>query len=211
MTLPITANVTDADVILPPERFMMRLVGAICRGGVYVGSIYLHTTVGISARCNRDILDAVYGYLCNLSGPWIIGGDWNVTPEELESSGWLRLVKASVVRPAGGATTCHDKCYDYFVVSNSYLHNIIGARAVVDAGWTPHSPCRLFISGRPTVLKVRAIKSPFSLPAVLPYGPLTLADSELEVVIDSGCLDTTGMRVMQAVEQCLYRLAGHER
>ena len=142
---------------------------------------------------------------------WVIGGDWNVTPEELETSGWLRLVNASVVRPAGGAATCHDKCYDYFVVSNNYLHNIIGARAIMDAGWTPHSPCRLFVTGRPTVLKVRAIKSPFSLPAVLPHGPMTLADTEREVVIDPGCLDTTGMRVMQAVEQCLYRLAGHER
>ena len=35
-----------------------------------------------------------------MKGPWIIGGDFNMTPSELEDSGWLETVKGVVVAPA---------------------------------------------------------------------------------------------------------------
>ena len=49
-----------------------------------------------------------------------------------------------------------------------------------------------------------------SLPAVLPHGPISLRVAEREVVLDPHRLHTTGMRVLQAVEDNLYELVGHQ-
>ena len=59
------------------SRFTLKKLGAICRGGVHVGSIYLHDMVGPSATKNRDILDKIVCILKGLAGSWIIGGDWD--------------------------------------------------------------------------------------------------------------------------------------
>ncbi len=41
-------------------------------------------------RDSRDLLKGVAGVLMRVAGTWLIGGDWNCTPEQLTATGWLR-------------------------------------------------------------------------------------------------------------------------
>jgi hypothetical protein len=89
-------------------------MGAICRGGIHIGSMYLHDIVGPSNPRNIAVLQHIALSLSNLAGGWILGGDWNCTPEELRATGWLKLIGAEIQAPNGA--TCNGKVYDYFVV-----------------------------------------------------------------------------------------------
>ena len=61
------------------------------KGGVHCGSPYLYSMKGkggVQAQCNLDMLDSMAFTLNGLVGPWILGGDWNCTPQELADTGW---------------------------------------------------------------------------------------------------------------------------
>lgn len=115
----------------------------------------------------------------------------------------------SIVAPPPTTPTCHQKVYDFFVVSNQIMQNVVGVRAILDGGWVPHAPVRLVLKGRPSTAVVRTLRAPKSLPAVLPHGPMNRSAAEMDVVLDSHCVHTSGMRVMKAVEDSLYQLIGH--
>ena len=89
-----------ASHLLQPARFNMCLVGAVCKGGINCGSAYFNSSVGIGAKVNRDLLEAIHAGLRQLAGPWLIGADWNCTPAELTATGWLKLVGGPVCRHA---------------------------------------------------------------------------------------------------------------
>ena len=84
----------DDDII--PEvlkgRFKLRLIGAVVRGGINFGSCYFHSPMGITATPNMNMLQAVAAVLSTLGGPWIIGADWNCTPDQLAKTGWPKMV-----------------------------------------------------------------------------------------------------------------------
>jgi hypothetical protein len=50
-------------------RLSIKWMGSIARGGIFVGSIYLHSAEGLSAR-NIRLLEEVARILMNLPGPW---------------------------------------------------------------------------------------------------------------------------------------------
>ena len=77
------------------------------RGGVHACSIWLIHGQRLSDD-NLAILAEAAILLCTLSGPWVIGGDWNITPETLQASGWLDVVGGKVVAPT--LATC---TYDF--------------------------------------------------------------------------------------------------
>jgi hypothetical protein len=97
-------------------------------------------------------------------------GDWNGTPQELAETSWLQKVGGIIHAP--NAATCNDSVYDFVVVKSSISDGVQCARKIGDAGYTPHSPARLVFNGIPRKVMVRQIKSPPSIPAVLPHGPL---------------------------------------
>ena len=76
--------------------------------------------------------------LDTIQGPWLIGGDWNCTPDELRKTGWLRLVKGVVCAPK--APTCGDMVLDYFVVSEKIHHAVKHVFNVGDTLCTPPLP-----------------------------------------------------------------------
>ena len=49
----------------------------------------------------------------SLNTPWIVAGDWNMTPDELKQSNWLSVTNACVVAPQ--AATCNSKTYDFYL------------------------------------------------------------------------------------------------
>ena len=67
------------------QRFMLKHVVACCRGGIHIGSYYLTScSVGAKDKRNLDTFHHMAGVLISLKGPWVVGGDWNCTLEDLE-------------------------------------------------------------------------------------------------------------------------------
>ena len=118
------------------------------KGGVHCGSPYLYSMKGkggVQAQCNLDMLDSMAFTLNGLVGPWILGGDWNCTPQELADTGWLQKVGGTVHAP--DTATCNDSTYDFFVVKTTIADGVVCTRKIGDAGFTPHSPARLVFKG----------------------------------------------------------------
>ena len=134
---------------------------------------------------NLDILHHIACAILQLVGPWLIGADWNCTPEELEATGWLALVDGVIFAPA--APTCNGKKYDFFVVARAFLHAVFGAFKIGDALCAPHAPTRLLIRAKPRAVQVQVIKSPCRLDACLPHGPAPLPDSTAQMDSLSMC------------------------
>ena len=111
-----------------PSRVGIRRIGAVCPGGLHVGSCYLTSAVGVTASCNLKLLESLAFVLSRIRGPWVLAGDWNCTPQELTDTGWLQLVGGVVVAPL--SATCNDRVLDYFVVAQQFSHNVLGCRTV---------------------------------------------------------------------------------
>ncbi len=150
-------------------RFSTRWWGAYARGGVHLATVYPWDSEGPTER-NLALLQYAACKLSLLKGPWVLGGDFKMTPAVLGATGWLGLVRGVVVAPQ--AATCGSRYLDYFVVSESFAHAVAGVAVVSDAAFKPHSLVRLFLKPRPRSLFVRRVISPCTLGAVYPAGPV---------------------------------------
>ena len=70
-----------------------------------VGNVYLESGKGPGGGVNPQLLAELAVFVQELRIPWIIAGDWNCTPEELASAGFLMLVKGRLLAPAQETTT----------------------------------------------------------------------------------------------------------
>ena len=68
-----------------------------------------------------------------------------MSPETLAKTRWLELVGGRIFAPS--SPTCHTNVYDFFVVSNSFSHAVVGIARIADAGVFPHWPSRLVLRG----------------------------------------------------------------
>ncbi len=68
------------------HRVQVRHWGGLCPGGVHLVCVYLYDGEGLSRR-NMDLLQELAFVITHLRGPWLCGGDFNMTPTQLEESG----------------------------------------------------------------------------------------------------------------------------
>ena len=118
------------------HRFKAVWVGALAKRGFHLCSMYLIDSEGLSDG-NAFILSEAAKFLQGLSGPWILTGDFNMSPEDIAATDWVKQCYATVVAPTLPA--CFSHTYDYFVVSQGLAPSVLGA-ARVDGGFTPHYP-----------------------------------------------------------------------
>ena len=81
--------------------------------------------------------------LGTLKGPWVLAADFNCTPQQLEETGFLKLVNGRIVAPSW--PTCKNRTIDFFVVSNCLVGMVVGAVKVSGALCKPHCPARLYL------------------------------------------------------------------
>jgi hypothetical protein len=117
-----------------------------------------------------DLLQTVGALVATLRGPWIIGGDWQCTPDDLKATGWLQTVKGVIHAPA--ASTCGDRIIDFFVVSACFSQAVVATCVIGDGGFKPHSPVRLIVKSDARSLMVRQLKVPVGFGAESQHGPL---------------------------------------
>ena len=208
---------SEAQATRPLPQFASRIkvgwAGSYCRGGIHLLSVYLHHSEGRSKR-NMDLLQEAARLIASLEGPWVMAGDLNMLPAELQASGFLNLVKGEL--KTSGAATCGDKEYDYFIVDRRLAPLVVAVGQIVDAGTSPHTPVRLILRGRPRQHLVRQLVAPTALGAALPPGCLSEGDdlSWLEIACEGDAeqfgveyLDSAYSRWVGAVEDKIADIA----
>ena len=150
------------------HRIAFSWIDGVQRGGIHCGSIWLHDSQGLS-DANMSLLEEAAVALRSCSGGWVLGGDWNMSPELLRASKWLDIVEGTIF--ATSLPTCNDSTYDYFVVHRSLVHAVVGVQRFEDGGCNPHWQSRLLLRGDARRLAVRKLVKPMKVEAVLPYGP----------------------------------------
>ena len=131
---------------------------------------------------NLAILTELAAVLGAIRGPWIVGGDWNLTPDMLASSNWLQVVGGVIRAPA--APTCHAHTYDYFVLHRSLESAVVAVTPICDGGCSPHWPARLYLHGALRHKAVRRLVKPDKIPGALPLGPIQFEPSRDGVAVD---------------------------
>ena len=150
------------------HRLQAAWVGVVTRGGLHVVSIWLRHSEGLS-EANLNILAETAALIVTLPGPWVIAGNWNITPAMLQQTGWLGIVQGAVVAP--DAPTCNNSTYDFFVVAATLHPAVLGVSCIFDAGFTPHLPVRLYLAGHARRKQVRRLVRPPSGSRRSPAGP----------------------------------------
>ena len=84
------------------EKIRNRLFAALA----LVAIVLLLGTLGIRSLENLDILECAAMLIASLRGPWVLCGDFNLTPEVLRASGWVNHVQGRIVAPK--RPTCND-------------------------------------------------------------------------------------------------------
>ena len=105
---------------------------------IAVVGVYLTSSMGLvgeNLTKLANIAAVVHGMKC-----WIVAGDWNVTPEEVEASRWLEEVGGRVVVPGNRDYTCRagkGRLLD-FAVASAEIATAIDITAVEDPRWGAH-------------------------------------------------------------------------
>ena len=151
-----------------------RSAGVVVAARAHLGmALPTHHTDPLSAALSQRnilLLQGAARVICSLQGPWIVAGDWSISPTQLLASGWPQLVRG-VVRTTG-QPTCLMSEYDYFVVSNGLNHSVVAVAQVHDAGISPHTPVRRWLRGRIRRCRVRVLATPPKAEACMPAGCL---------------------------------------
>ena len=145
---------------------------------INVVTVYLFTAEGLSLR-NLAILEQILLYIQFCKGPSVVVGDWQVTPQELQTTRWMERAQLVVANPAGVTATCATgfggaRLLDYFLVS-PVLMPLLLSEAVYSVPWKPHIGLLLSLSAHPRSFHAPTLISPRPLP-LLPSNEVGLHD-----------------------------------
>ncbi len=169
-----------------------RAVGATveapgCRPTVVV-SAYLVDGIGLAAR-NRSILARIGEHLQALGHgpdecqdrqtgplPFIVAGDFNISPEILATSGFADGLQAAVVAPKNARGTCRTgkrhSTYDYFVLSKGLEQGLERVATREDGVIKTHVPVVASFRPRLTMLRALVVRTPPRMPTRRLFGPI---------------------------------------
>ena len=71
-------------------------VNGVVKGGLHCISVYAKDGIGPTGE-NLELMEELTALVRSLDGPWVMAGDWNMTPETLTASGWPRIVDGTIV------------------------------------------------------------------------------------------------------------------
>jgi endonuclease/exonuclease/phosphatase (EEP) superfamily protein YafD len=81
--------------------------------------------VGVEGGDNPHRLEALAAHLTGLKIPFILGGDWNATPQEMVA--FASFIKGAIITPSNVAFTCTSgagRMLDYVIVANSLASQV---------------------------------------------------------------------------------------
>ena len=137
-------------------------------GGALILVVQMHTGAGFTQN-KWQVLSTIGQWLTSQVPLFIIGGDIQVEPEQLEDSGWSRAVGAFVVAPQLATVTPLHRVIDFFVGSRD-LAGACEAAAHISQHIAPHRPVRIVVSTRLIQPMKRVMSRPNNWPADRPSG-----------------------------------------
>ena len=159
--------------------------------GFIVYSIYLYCSEGMSDR-NKEILVLILRHAARHKLPWLIGGDWNMLPEDVESSEWAEGLGGSVVAAAiqsddddepGYAATCGDRCLDFFYASEELAPVVKDCFLSDDLTFKPHTPTNVHFEADPKRFMVYKMVKPKAIPIHPVVGPRPQAEPGWDALV----------------------------
>lgn len=138
------------------------------RGGLHVVTTCLKDGQRL-CETNLAVLAELPAYLSTVTGPWIVGGDWNLSPDALTASGWLSVVGGHIVQRA--LCTCGSSVLDYYVISATLPAEDVMAVRLNDGGFAPHWAVRLYMRGAQRHRAVRRLARPHKVTCDVFHGP----------------------------------------
>jgi len=133
-------------------------------------AVYLMDGVGLY-RNNLEILHQIMALIRTIGLPFIILGDWNMTPTQLAGCTWLADIGAAIETPRDTEITCtagNGSLIDYAVISISIKPLLECCEYIQHLPWGSHMGIRLKLSPELQHIKVRTLIQPWGLPTPKP-------------------------------------------
>ena len=140
-------------------------------GGMAIISAYFWHSEGWSCR-NQAIMSQIITIVRRLGCLWVLGADFNMEPDELQSHELYDELRGLLVAPGRG--TCFGRgswrCYDYFLVDPRLGGFIVAVEVIEEAHTAPHLPVRLRLKAAKNGLWKRVQVRPRALLTACPVG-----------------------------------------
>ena len=163
----------DISTAASPGRLCAAWLEGVIKGGLLIISIYLWDGEGMSDR-NKEILEQAGLHIKMYGGPWLIAGDFNMTPEQLNSGAgaWLLTMGAIVIQPEG--MTCRSsgggRTIDYCIIDHRISGTVKSIKVDNDFPSSPHFPVRIRVRGGAAKELVTVLKAPAMFENARPIG-----------------------------------------
>ncbi len=157
---------TDIDAL--NGRFICGVTGDL--GGIASASVYGISGQGVSSQLR--LWRAVATQMKLIGLPFIIGGDWQVTPQEMQAVGYPELLNAYIVAPSEPTNVISLRTIDFFLVSKSLMPFLKGVEVVKGTRFSPHAPVIVRFEGKRALGTARRLVQPKPLEVHRPCGPM---------------------------------------
>ena len=170
-------------------------------GGLVVVSVYLECGVGMN-ETNWAVIRHLAVELGAMGRPFVIGGDWQQSPDEMAAEGVFDILRGvEVVCAEGSAGTCCTRgtwaTLDWFLISRELSSKVVSCSLVLDAALRPHRPVALRLRRGGALPLERVLAAPRTFPSSRPIG----AACELEVPWNMDTNVTTEKQINERVAE----------
>ena len=144
-----------------PGRIALAAVQLVGQPVIYIASLYLEVSSKLG-HFNRSLLAGLGTWLATSGSPWVLAGDWNLSPQLLRISGFLSRTKGTLLacRRPTFVSKESSSIIDFFVCSKFIAEK--GKKqahiAKVKGDFSPHRPVQMEVDMQArslvTVLKI---------------------------------------------------------
>ncbi len=156
--------------------------GRLSAGTIYLdGEVTIIAGYGISGAPiskQMELLKAVCETVRLMARPFVAGGDWQVSPEVMASTGIQELLNCTICAPRFGTNLISGNKIDYFIASDALLCNGWTTKVHFGSSLATHAPSSITLNRARGQEEVRRLSQPRPLPVHRTFGP---------------CRDTTGV------------------
>ncbi|CAK0837550.1 unnamed protein product [Prorocentrum cordatum] len=163
-----------------PFRGFVTIIWHLQSGSLVVVSTYLSPGMGVQRR-NADTLKALSAFLFKIRDPWIVLGDWNMSPAAFTNTKWPSKMQGHIVTAGNVDFTCdqgtNGGMHDYALVKDGY-QDFVNIQAVLTVPWRPHSGLEITMAGSSSKWWHRSMELVPALPAYFKPKLQAQADSK---------------------------------
>ena len=154
--------------------------------GMDILYVAVYLTCGIGATGENILkIKEVMAFVMVTGLPFILVGDWNMSPEETLQAGWTQKLDAEVIVPKGVTGTClTGSTLDYAIISKN-LRPIVQIEAIMEGPWKKHCGIRTLVHKTPRVALARTICAPKRLDKFVTKNDVGVEPAEVLKDIDA--------------------------